>query len=69
MHSTIECIKKDKNELSDVINSQKFLNEEFEKLKESNKTLDDALSQNKGNLENQITEIAQELEINIKKKQ
>ena len=67
MHFTIECMKKDKNELSDVIHSQKFLNQQFEKLKESIKTLDDALSQNKGNLENQITEIAQELEINIKK--
>ena len=67
INSTIASLKKDQSEIADVVTSQKFLNEEFEKLKESNKALDDALVKNQDNLENQITEVAQELEVNIQK--
>ena len=67
LKAVIETMKQETSEITDVITSQKFLSEEFEKLKKDNKTFDEKITENKGNLENQITEIAQELEINIKK--
>ena len=51
---------------AEIEKSQKFINEEFEKLKKDNKTLAQELNTERGNLQTQIQEVARELEFNIK---
>ena len=52
---------------TEIEKSQKFISAEFEKLKEQNKSLTLQVTTDKGNLQNQIQEVAQELEYNVKK--
>ena len=51
---------------TEIENSQKFINEEFEKLREENRVIKQQVATEKSNLQNQIQEVAQELEYNVK---
>ena len=57
----------DKTDLTAIESSQKFISEEFEKLKKNNSIIEKRMSEGNGSLQNQIREVAQELEHNVKK--
>ena len=57
----------DTPDLNEIKQSQAFNSEQFEKMKKDNKDVMHTISEGRGQLENQIQEVAQELEFNIRK--